>query len=137
MRLFLLTVLAGVVSIAAGIGVVILTSHVLPPYDAAGRGLGGVNRLAPVATYGFIVMVVLGCTARGERAFRIAMLALLIAPACVMLFGVLLGVIRRPDLYALQQLLFWAIQALLPLWAVVVAQWFILRWGVNSRKVAG
>ena len=138
MRLFLLTVLAGVVSIAAGIGVVILTSQYLPSYDdAAGRGLGEVYRLASVLVYGIIVMIVLGGTARSERMFRIAMLALLIAPACLVLFGALSDLTRRADLYALKRQFFSAVQVLLPLCAVVLVQWFILRWGVNRRKVAG
>jgi len=138
MRLFLLTVLAGVISIAAGIGVVILTSQYLPSYDdAAGRGLGEVYRLASAVTYGVVVMVVLGGTARSERAFRIAMLALLIAPACLVLFGVLSDLTRRADLYALKRQFSSAVQVLLPLWTVVLVQWFILRWGVNRRKVAG
>ena len=138
MRLFLLTVLAGVVSIAAGVGVVILTSQYLPSYDdAAGRGLGEVYRLASALVYGVIVMVVLGGTARNERMFRVAMLALLIAPACLVLFGALSDLTRRADLYALKRQFFSAIQVLLPLWTVVLVQWFILRWGVNRRKVAG
>jgi hypothetical protein len=138
MRLFLLIVIAGVVSFAAGIGVVILTSQYLPSYDdAAGRGLGELYRLASVVFYAVVAMIVFGSTARGERGFRIAIRTLVIVPAGLVLFGVMSDLTGRADLYALKRQFFSAIQVLLPLWTVVLIQWFILRWGVNQRKVAG
>ena len=141
MRLFLLfvvVVLAGVLSIAAGIGVVALTSTYLLSYDdAAGRGLGEVYRLASVLTYGVIVMIVFGRTARSERGFRIAMLSLAITPGVLVLFGALSDLTGRADLYALKRQFFSAALVLLPLWTVVLVQWLLLRWSVNQRKVTG
>jgi hypothetical protein len=129
MRLFLMIVLAGLVSIAIGVGAVVVTSQLPTNDDAAGRGLGEVFRVLFVPAYAVVAMIAFGISAPGQRrehALKVTMIVLCLLPFAVVLFGCMQDVTGR--LYRLRGEFFSGAQIVIPLWLVVLAQWLVLRW---------
>ena len=135
MRLLLTIVLAGLLSIAAGIGAIAAIAQWLPSYDdAAGRGLGQVFMLAFVGLYAVVAMIALGLSARhGEYRLRVAALILAGLPAAVVLFAAMQALTARSDLYEFKKQFFTVVTVLAPLEVLVAAQWFVLRAYLRRR----
>jgi len=134
MRWVLIIVSAGVVSAAAGFAAWYATSAWLPSYDdAAGRGLGEVYRLFMAAAYVLIAMAAFGIAAPGvarERPLKITMLLLIVAPFLIDVAGCVQNAGGRLDV---AKEFFGALQMFVPLWAIVVVQWLVVRWYIRRR----
>src|SRR5688572_12053354 len=98
MRLFLMTIFAGALSLAAGLSLVYVATHWLPRFDdAASVGMGEVFGILGTIFYTVLTMLVLGITAwraGSERALKIAMLVLLAPIALILLVGMTQGGMR-------------------------------------------
>ena len=135
MRLFLTILLAGIVSIALGAGAIAAIATFLPSYDdAAGRGLGQAFMLLFVGVYAATGMLALGLAARrGEGRLTVVALVLAGLPAAIVLFAALQALSVRADFYELKKQFFSVVTVLLPLEALVFAQWLILRSYLRKR----
>ena len=130
MRLFLVILLAGAVSIGAGIGAEVLTSYLPNNDDPAGRGLGEVFRIGFVLAYAVVAMVALGISARAlnrEHVLKITMLVLCALPLMVSFLGCANDLSHRAGFYEIRGQIVSVIQIVLPLWIMVAVQWLILR----------
>jgi hypothetical protein len=127
MPLFLMVLLAGVLSFGAGIALVYIATHWLPRFDdAASVGMGEVFGILGTTFYAILTMLVMGITlwrARSERAIKIAMFVLLAPIAVILLIGMSQGGGRIDIAREAQGLL----QFIVPLCLTVTIQWFLLR----------
>jgi energy-converting hydrogenase Eha subunit A len=128
MRLFLMILLAGLLSAAAGIGATIATSQWLPSYDdAAGRGLGEVFRLAFALVYTLVSMIALGMSSRDRTAPTKTMWVLLALPLAVIAIGSASDLSRLFGWYEIKKAFWSSLQIVIPLWCVVLTQWIVMR----------
>jgi hypothetical protein len=127
MRLFLMTIFAGALSLAGGLSLVYVATHWLPRFDdAASVGMGEVFGILGTIFYTVLTMLVLGITAwraGSEQALKIAMLALLAPIALIFLVGMTQGGMRLNLAREFQGLL----QFNIPLALTVFIQWYLLR----------
>jgi hypothetical protein len=136
MRLLLMIILAGNVSVVFGVGLMFVMSTWLPSYDdAAGRGLGEAFMLLFIGVYALVGMIALGLAARrGERLLRWIAILLAVLPAGIVLFAALQALSGRADLYELKKQFFSILGVLGPLESTVAAQWLILRSYLRLRE---
>lgn len=127
MRLFLMVLFAGALSLGAGIAVVYVATHWLPRFDdAASVGMGEVYGILGTIFYTVVTMLVMGITlwrTRSENAIWIAMLALLAPIAGILLIGITQSGASINLAREGQGLL----QFIVPLCLTVMVQWFLLR----------
>lgn len=127
MRLFLMVLFAGALSLGAGIAVVYVATHWLPRFDdAASVGMGEVYGILGTIFYTVVTMLVMGITlwrTRSENAIWIAMLALLAPIAGILLIGMTQSGASINLAREGQGLL----QFIVPLCLTVMVQWFLLR----------
>jgi hypothetical protein len=127
MRLFLMVLFAGAVSVAAGIAVVYVATHWLPRFDdAASVGMGEVFGILGTIFCTVVTMLVMGITlwrARSENAIWIAMLVLLAPIAGILLIGIIQNGASINLAREAQGLL----QFIVPLCLTIMVQWFLLR----------
>ena len=138
MKLFGAILLAGVISLFAGLVITIAASFVFPcGSDKAGCGMGDAYRLFFVPVYAIAGMIAFGISAPGksrERPLKLTMLTLVLVSVFLAVFaiGSDLDNGRPVRLGTLLELL----QMLLPFWAVVLVQWRIIRGVVLERETA-
>jgi hypothetical protein len=125
MRLLLIVVAAGALSLGAALALVYFASHWLPCMDDhASCGMGEVFGVIGTLVYAPVAMIVYGITlwrARGVRAIGIAMIALLVPIVLILVVGMSRG--GRLSMRDLQGML----QFTVPLSLTVVLQWLVLR----------
>jgi hypothetical protein len=135
MRLLVIILLAGLLSLFAGLAVTIAGSALIPcSSDPAGCGMGEAYRVFGVPLYALAAMVVFGIAAAGkdrQRAVRIAMKVMLLVPLFLIGFTVVADFSagkapRKADVLE-------AVQAAAPVWAVVLTQWFVVRDFIRRR----
>lgn len=128
MKLFGVVLLAGLVSLAAGLAVAV-AGAALPCYsDKAGCGLGDAYRILLVPLYAVIGMIGLGISAPGqarERPLKLAMLTLILASIFLGLFGAISDLSKGRS--SMGQSLIEVFQIFSPFWAVVAMQYFMIR----------
>lgn len=136
MRLFLIILLAGLLSVFAGIAVTIAGSAVVPcSSDPAGCGMGEAYRIFAVPAYVLIGMIAFGISAPGqdrERRVRITMKVLMLIPIFLIAFGLAADgsagkTTRGSDILE-------ALQLAAPFWGIVFAQWFVVRDFLRRRE---
>jgi len=138
MKLFGAILLAGVISLFAGLVITIAASFVIPcSSDKAGCGMGDAYRLFFVPVYAIAGMIAFGISAPGksrERPLKLTMLTLVLVSVFLAVFaiGSDLDNGRPMRLGTLLELL----QVLLPFWAVVLVQWRVIRGFVLERETA-
>lgn len=138
MKLFGAIILAGVISLFAGLIVTVIGSWIIPcGSDKAGCGMGDAYRIFFVPLYAIAGMIAFGISAPGksrERPLKLTMLTLVLVSVFLAVFaiGSDLDNGRPVRLGTLLELL----QMLLPFWAVVLVQWRIIRGFVLERDVA-
>jgi hypothetical protein len=129
MRLVVIVLLAGLLSLFAGLAVTIAGSAVIPcSSDPAGCGMGEAYRVFGVPVYALIAMATFGLSAAGknrEGAVRIAMKVLLLVPLFLIAFSIVADLSAGKPLRSSDMLE--ALQAAAPVWAVILTQWFVVR----------
>jgi hypothetical protein len=136
MRLFLIILLAGLLSAFSGLTVTIAGSALIAcSSDPAGCGMGEAYRIFAVPVYIVIGMIAFGISAPGsnrEPTVRMTMKVLLLVPFFLIAFGV------ASDLSAGKTIrwdnLIEALQLAAPFWAVVCTQWFFVRDFLRRRE---
>jgi len=125
MRLILMVLIAGALSLGAAISVVYVATHWLPAFDeAASIGMGEVFGILGSIFYAVVTMLVMGITLwRARSAIWIAMLVLLAPIGAILLIGITQGGSRINLAREAQGML----QFIVPLVLTVVVQWFLLR----------
>ena len=127
MPLLMMALLAGALSLAAGLSLVYVATHWLPRFDdAASVGMGEVFGILGTIFYTVVTMLVMGTTlwrTRSENAIWIAMLVLLTPIAGILLIGITQSGASINLAREGQGLL----QFIVPLCLTVVVQWFLLR----------
>lgn len=136
MRLFVVILLGGLLSLFAGITFTIAGSAVFPcGSDPAGCGMAEAYRLFAVPVFVAIGMIVFGIAAPGqgrERAIRIAMKVLLLVPVFLIAFGFVADASAGKATRVADVLD--ALQLAIPFWAVVVMQWYVVRDFLRRRE---
>lgn len=136
MRLFFVILLAGLLSVLAGIAVTIGGSALIAcSSDPAGCGMGEAYRIFAVPAYALIGMIAFGISAPGqgrERTVRITMKVLMLVPIFLIAFGLAADAsagksTRGSDILE-------ALQLAAPFWGVVVTQWFVVRGFLRRRE---
>jgi hypothetical protein len=126
MRLLLIVLAAGTVSLGIAFALVYAASHWLPCYDdPASCGMGEVYGVIGTLFYAPCAMLAFGITLwrkRSERAIGIATFCLLVPIAAIVLFGMSQNGTRL-EFREFQG----ALQFFVPLTLTVVLQWLILR----------
>jgi uncharacterized membrane protein YesL len=134
MPLFVMVPFAAALSLGAGIAVVYVATHWLPPFDEpASIGMGEVFGILGSILYAAVTMLVMGVTlwrARSERAIWIAMLVLLAPIGAILLIGLTQSGVRINLAREVQGLL----QFIVPLCLTVMVQWFLLRRYLRQRR---
>jgi len=129
MRLLVIVLLAGLLSLFAGLAATIAGSALIPcSSDPAGCGLGEAYRVFGVPIYVLIAMATFGLAAAGKNrqgAVRVAMKVLLLVPLFLIVFSIIADLsagkpLRSSDMRE-------ALQAAVPVWAVILVQWFVVR----------
>jgi hypothetical protein len=138
MRLFAIILLAGLLSLFAGIAATIAGSALIAcSSDPAGCGMGEAYRLFAVPIFVLIGMIAFGISAPGrssrERAVRITMKVLLLVPVFLIAFGFIADIsagksTRSSDILE-------ALQLAVPFWCVVLLQWFVVRDFLRRREL--
>ena len=136
MRLFGVILLAGLLSVFAGLAVTIAGSAVVPcSSDPAGCGMGEAYRIFAIPAYVLIGMIAFGISAPGqgrERTVRITMKVLMLVPIILIAFGLAADgsagkTTKGSDILE-------ALQLVVPFWAVVFTQWFVVRDFLRRRE---
>jgi hypothetical protein len=137
MRLFAIILLAGLLSLFVAIGATIAGSALIPcSSDPAGCGMGEAYRIFAIPAYVSIGMIAFGISAPGqdrERRVRITMKVLMLVPMFLIAFGLAADgnagkTTRGSDILE-------ALQLAVPFWAVVFAQWFVVRDFLRRREL--
>ena len=137
MRLFVIILLAGLLSLFAGLAVTIAGSALIPcRSDPAGCGMGEAYRVFIVPLYIVIGMIAFGISAPGKnrgRALRMTMKVLILIPVFLIAFGLAADLVegkmpRSADVLE-------ALQLAMPFWAVVVTQWLVVRGFLRRREL--
>ena len=127
MRLFLIVVLAGLLSFGVGLALVVAVNAWIPCHDTSSScNMGMAMGHIAVMTYAPLAILVFGITAwfaRSERALAIAALWLLAPVAAMLLYGVMLEGIPTDFSRELPDLLRCVLSPVL----IVAVQWALLR----------
>jgi hypothetical protein len=129
MRLLVVILLAGLLSLFAALAAAIASSTLVPcASDAAGCGMGEAYRIFSAPAYVVIGMIAFGIAAAGrnrERAVRITMKVLLLVPLFLIAFGLAadFSAGKSPQSSEILE----ALQLAAAFWAAVLVQWYIVR----------
>ena len=126
MRLAGVFILAFVASALAGVVLFAATSWLPDGDDAAGRGLGEAFRALLILVFVLLAIVLYGIAIwRRDRARHLkrALYVLLLAPLLILVLGIADNGFR--NIHWLREAI-GAVQMFTPLWAVALAQWFVL-----------
>ena len=126
MRLAGVFILAFVASVLAGVALFAATSWLPDGDDAAGRGLGEAFRALLILVFVLLAIVLYGIAIwRRDRARHLkrALYVLLLVPLLILVLGIADNGFR--NIHWLREAV-GAVQMFTPLWAVALAQWFVL-----------
>ena len=128
MRLLVIVLLAGLLSLFAGLAATIAGSALIPcSSDPAGCGLGEAYRVfgVPLCLDRHGHFWPRRCRKNRQGAVRVAMKVLLLVPLFLIVFSIIADLsagkpLRSSDMRE-------ALQAAVPVWAVILVQWFVVR----------
>ena len=126
MRLAGVFILAFVASAIAGVVLFAATSWLPDGSDAASRGLGEAFRVVLIAVFVLLAIVLYGIAVwrrDRQRHLKRALYILLLVPLLILVLGIADNGIQ--NIHWLHEAV-GAVQMFTPLWAVALAQWFIL-----------
>jgi hypothetical protein len=126
MRLAGVFILAFVASALAGVVLFAATSWLPDGDDAAGRGLGEAFRALLILVFVLLAIVLYGIAfwrSNRERHLKRALYILLLVPLLILVLGIADNGVR--NIHWLREAV-GAVQMFTPLWAVALAQWFVL-----------
>jgi len=135
MRLAGVFILAFVASALAGVALFAATSWLPDGDDAAGRGLGEAFRALLILVFVLLAIVLYGIAfwrRNRERHLKRALYILLLVPLLILVLGIADNGFR--NIHWLREAV-GAVQMFMPLWAVALAQWFILH--IYLRRQSG
>lgn len=138
MKLFGVIILAGIVSLFAGLAATIAGSALLPCYsDKAGCGMGDAYRIFFVPLYVIAAMIAFGISAPGvarARPVKLAMITLLLAAGFLCLFGIISDFASGRSVTGAS--IFEMLQIVSAFAAVVLVQWLMVSNYVQRRDSA-
>jgi cell division protein FtsW (lipid II flippase) len=126
MRLAGVFILAFVASAVAGVALFAATSYLPDWDDPAGRGLGEAFRAVLIFVFVLLAIALYGIAfwrRNRERHLKRALYILLLVPLLILVLGIADNGVR--NIHWLREAI-GAVQMFTPLWAVALAQWFIL-----------
>ena len=126
MRLAGVFILAFVASAIAGVVLFAVTSWLPDGDDAAGRGLGEAFRVVLIAVFVLLAIVLYGIAVwrrDRQRHLKRALYILLLVPLLILALGIADNGVA--NIHWLREAV-GAVQMFTPLWAVALAQWFVL-----------
>lgn len=138
MKLVGVIILAGIVSLFAGLAATIAGSALLPCYsDKAGCGMGDAYRVFFVPLYVIAGMIAFGIAAPGvgrERAVKLAMFTVLLAGVFLCLFAIISDLTSGRSLTG--GTIFEMLQIMSAFAVVILAQWVMIGNYVRRRDAA-
>ena len=138
MKLFGVIILAGVISLFAGLAATIAGSALLPCYsDKAGCGMGDAYRIFFVPLYAIAGMIAFGISAPGVarvRAVKLAMITLLLAAVFLCLFAIISDLSSRGSVA--NATIFEMLQIVSAFAVVILTQWLMVNNYVQRRDSA-
>jgi hypothetical protein len=136
MRLAGVFILAFVASAVAGVALFAATSWLPDGDDAAGRGLGEAFRVLLIAVFVLLAIVLYGIAVwrrDRQRHLRRALYILLLVPLLILALGIADNGVR--NIHWLREAV-GAVQMFTPLWAVALAQWFVLHIYLRRQTIS-
>ena len=133
MRLAGVFILAFVASALAGVAMFAATSWLPDGDDAAGRGLGEAFRALLIVVFVLLAIVLYGIAIwrrDRQRHLKRALYILLLVPLLILMLGLADNGFR--NIHWLREAV-GAVQMFTPLWAVALAQWFVLHIYLSRR----
>jgi hypothetical protein len=136
MRLAGVFILAFVASAVAGVALFAATSWLPDGDDAAGRGLGEAFRVLLIAVFVLLAIVLYGIAVwrrDRQRHLKRALYILLLVPLLILALGIADNGVR--NIHWLREAV-GAVQMFTPLWAVALAQWFVLHIYLRRQTIS-
>jgi hypothetical protein len=136
MRLAGVFILAFVASAVAGVALFAATSWLPDGDDAAGRGLGEAFRVVLIAVFVLLAIVLYGIAVwrrDRQRHLKRALYILLLVPLLILALGIADNGFR--NIHWLREAV-GAVQMFTPLWAVALAQWFVLHIYLTRQTIS-
>lgn len=137
MKLFGVIIFAGLVSVLISGGVTLVEAVLIACARPAGCGFSEVYRLALVPAYALLAMAVFALAATrtqwGKMMFY-AMRLMVLIPVLLVVVG--LAADAAPGVKVKQMDILNALQLAVPFWVVIVAQYWIVRRYLDSRRPA-